>query len=422
MSATEMPHDDGEGTPTDNGEVRAGREVEPLVSICIRSYNYERFLAEAIESCLGQTYDRVEVLVVDDGSTDDSERVLSAYEDRVLVLRQRNSGQFRAALNGLAVTSGDYVMFLDADDRLHRDTVARMLEAFDRHPGAGRVQWRLRVMTENGWPTGDTLPERGWVMSEGDLARRVLRRRTYVWPNTSGNAYRRDAVEQMLRCLGPGQSFVDVDLALALATPLMGPIVNLSGTGGDYRVHSGNFSKHMKRDPLVFLHDRINEVIVGQAMMVRLGQALGRPVDPDPRAALDWTFAAHRLGSLRLDPASHPLPDDRVLRVAARGMYSVATQPDYSLRARLRRIAWFAGTALGPRSVAERLVTRAFLAQPRCRVPIGRGGAAASPHGGDARPVTTQPVTTQAVTTQAVTARPVVTHPVTARRVPAKSV
>src|SRR5580704_10611289 len=119
---------------------------QPLVSICIRNYNYARFVADAIESSLGQTYSRIEVIVVDDGSTDDSERVLAAYEDRVRVIRQRNSGQFSAAVAGLKVCHGDYVLFQDADDRLHAGTVARVVKAFERCPGAGRVQWRLSVI------------------------------------------------------------------------------------------------------------------------------------------------------------------------------------------------------------------------------------------------------------------------------------
>jgi len=344
--------------------------AQPLVSICIRNYNYGHFVAEAIESCLDQTYGRVEVIVVDDGSTDGSEQVYAAYEDRVHVIRQSNRGQFSAAVAGLRASSGDYMIFGDADDRLHAGTVARVVKAFERNPGAGRVQWRLSVIAEDGLPTAQTNPPRRWVMPEGDLAEHIVRRRTYIWPPTSGNAYPRGVVDLVLHCLGSGHSFVDVDLPLAEATPLIGPVVNLRGTGGDYRWHSDNFSRQIRRDPVVYLHDRIDEVVEGQAMLVRLGESLGRPVDPDPCAALDWAFAGYRLGSLRLDSARHPLPGDSVLSVASRGIYAVATQPDFSFSARLKRVAWFAATALAPRSIAERLIDRAFLATPGRPVPL----------------------------------------------------
>ncbi len=352
----------------------------PLVSICVRNYNYGRFVGESIESCLNQTYGRVEVVVVDDGSTDDSAEVLTAYADRVQVIRQPNGGQFSAAVAGLKATSGAYVIFLDADDLLHAGTVARVVKAFERCPGAGRVQWRLSVVTEEGLPTDRTMPLGNWVMPDGDLSRLVLRRRTYIWPPTSGNAYRRDTVELVLRCLGPGHSFVDVDLPLAWATPLIGPVVNLVGTGGDYRWHGDNFSKQIRRDAGIFLHDRLDEIAEGQAMLVRLGEELGLEVDPDPRAALDWAYASYRLGSLRIDPAAHRLPGDRVLSVAARGMAAVATQPDYALFARLKRFVWFGATALAPRPAARRLVERAFLAPATRPVPLNvAGGESVAP-------------------------------------------
>ena len=89
------------------------------------------------EAASAKTYGRIEVIVVDDGSTDDSERVLAAYEDRVRVIRQRNSGQFSAAVTGLKACHGDYVLFQDADDRLHAGTVARVVKAFERCPAPG---------------------------------------------------------------------------------------------------------------------------------------------------------------------------------------------------------------------------------------------------------------------------------------------
>ncbi len=344
--------------------------AQPLVTICIRNYNYGRFLGEAIESSLDQTYGKVEVVVVDDGSTDESRDVLSAYEDRVRTILQPNRGQFSAAVAGLEASSGAYVMFQDSDDRLHAGTVARVVKAFERNPGAGRVQWRLSVITADGGSTSRTVPRRGWVMPDGDLAEHVLRRRTYVWPPTSGNAYPRPALDLVLRCLGPEHGFDDVDLPLAEATPLIGPVVNLLGTGGDYRWHGGNFSGLIRRDPVLYLHERIDEVVRVQAMLVRLGDALGRHVDKDPRDALDWAFAGYRLSSLRLDRARHPLLGDRVLNVAAHGIRSVAGQPDYSLRARAKRVAWFVATALAPSSYAERLVARAFTGTPSSPQPI----------------------------------------------------
>ena len=346
-----------------SGSDAPGPDEHPLVSICIRNYNYAQFLPEAIESCLHQTYDRVEVIVVDDGSTDNSREVLATYEHHVRVIRQPNTGMFNAAVTAFKAATGAYVICLDADDRLHAGTAARVVEAFGRRPDAGRVQWRLSIITADGSPTGLTSPRRSWRMPDGDLREHVLRRRTYLWPQTSGNAYRHDTIDLVLRCLEPEHGAGDIDLLLAEATPLIGPVVTLPGTGADYRWHSSSDTVQTKRDPVTFLHRRIDEIVAAQGMLVRLGEALqlDPPVDPDPRTALDWAFAAYRLGSLRLDAPNHPFADDRVFAVAVHGIRSVLGQPDYSLRAKVRRAGWFAATALSPQGVARRLVERAFV-------------------------------------------------------------
>jgi len=98
-----------------------------LVSIVITTYNYGRFLGEAIESALGQTHAAVEIIVVDDGSTDDSAAVAARYPVRLL--RQSNRGVSRARNRGSAEAAGAFIVFLDADDVLERDYVARCHEA-----------------------------------------------------------------------------------------------------------------------------------------------------------------------------------------------------------------------------------------------------------------------------------------------------
>lgn len=96
-----------------------------LVSIVIANYNYARFLPEAIESALAQTYPAVEVIVIDDGSTDDSLAVAGRYD--ITVLAQENQGVCAARNNAAAVARGKYILFLDADDLLFPDTIARLV-------------------------------------------------------------------------------------------------------------------------------------------------------------------------------------------------------------------------------------------------------------------------------------------------------
>ena len=104
------------------------------MSIIVPCHNGARFLAEALDSALAQTHPAVEVIVVDDGSIDDTPSVLGRYAGRVRVLRQRNRGPSAARNAALDVARGDYVAFLDADDRFPPDKLEKQLAVFEADP------------------------------------------------------------------------------------------------------------------------------------------------------------------------------------------------------------------------------------------------------------------------------------------------
>ena len=108
---------------------------EPLVSAVITTYNYARFLPDAIESVLGQTWRNLEIVVVDDGSTDDTAAVVARYANRdVRYVPRTHGGAGRARNAGLEVTSAPLVAFLDADDAWLPDRVAAGVAHLARHP------------------------------------------------------------------------------------------------------------------------------------------------------------------------------------------------------------------------------------------------------------------------------------------------
>lgn len=143
-------------------------KASPLVSVIIPVFNYERYLAEAIESALGQTYENLEVIVVDDGSTDRSGEVAASFAGRgVKYCHQVHGGIGPARNTGVELAGGDFLAFLDADDRWPLTKIERQLGAFESDP-ALEMCFGQAVQLQNGaeWEAGvkdNKLPEAGLV-------------------------------------------------------------------------------------------------------------------------------------------------------------------------------------------------------------------------------------------------------------------
>lgn len=136
---------------------------QPKVSVVVSCYNYARFLPEAVASLQSQTYPNVEILIVDDGSTDDTPAVAArlAADPRVVSVRQANEGQAGAKNTGIRRATGEFIAFLDADDRWDPKKLEKQMRLF-ADPDVGVVFSRMKPVNEAGVPvaTRDTAPER----------------------------------------------------------------------------------------------------------------------------------------------------------------------------------------------------------------------------------------------------------------------
>ncbi|MEA2239237.1 MAG: hypothetical protein QOC81_3961 [Thermoanaerobaculia bacterium] len=137
------------------------------VSVIIPTYNYGRFLREAVDSALAQTYTPVEVIVVDDGSTDDTPQILAEYGERIRVIRQNNRGVGAARNRGIAAASGEYLAFLDSDDIWRPQALEREIARFDDDPGLGLVHCGAEVFGPDGKTISVSLDGmEGWVAAD----------------------------------------------------------------------------------------------------------------------------------------------------------------------------------------------------------------------------------------------------------------
>ena len=208
------------------------------MSIVVNNYNYGRYVGEAVESALAQTYQPTEVVVVDDGSTDDSRNVLATYSADVTAVLKENAGQGSAFNAGFSACQGDVVCFLDADDVLSPSAVAECIPLF-AEPGTATVCWPLSVIDESSSSSGEVLPSR--PLSEGDLRDLVLERgpAAQVTVPTSGNAWSRGFLQRVLPM--PEALFrISADSYLHALSPLYGTTRVVNEPLGCYRVHGGN--------------------------------------------------------------------------------------------------------------------------------------------------------------------------------------
>lgn len=118
-----------------------------VVSVIIPVYNCARFVAEAVQSALNQDYDAKEIIVVNDGSTDDTIDVLRSFGDKIRLIDQKNGGPPKARNAGLRAARGEYIAFLDADDIWSPGKLTAQSDHLDSHPEVGTVfstwqEWR----------------------------------------------------------------------------------------------------------------------------------------------------------------------------------------------------------------------------------------------------------------------------------------
>lgn len=142
--------------------------MKPLISVIIPNYNYGAYVAKAIDGVLAQTYSNIEIIVVDDGSSDDSLAVLEGYGNRITVVPQKNQGVSVARNNGVARSRGEFVAFLDADDIWLASKIEEQLARFAEEDSViGLVHCSMSYIDKNDQLVGEILEgKEGWVADD----------------------------------------------------------------------------------------------------------------------------------------------------------------------------------------------------------------------------------------------------------------
>jgi glycosyltransferase involved in cell wall biosynthesis len=334
-----------------------------LVSIVIDNHNYGRYLGQAIDSALRQSAAAVEVIVVDDGSTDNSRDVMLGYGDRIVPVFQANGGQASAVNAGFARSHGQIVIFLDADDILLPMAAARATAVFAAQPGTAKVQYRMSVVDAQGRPTGAIRPPPHIPLQSGDLRRQeVSFPFDLPWAAMSANAFSAAVLQQIMPVPAARYGRAGADWYLAHVAALFGEVCALDEVCALYRIHGANqyaptsqgLSLDRIRQSLRYA-DATRDCLQQFADQLRLAR-------PDP--ILSVSDLAGRLTSLKLCRERHPFSRETPARLVGLGLRASARRFDVRWPAKLIFMAWFLVMGLAPRAAGE-LLAEAFFAPDR---------------------------------------------------------
>ena len=208
---------------------------QPVLSVIIPCYNQARFLPQAVDSALNQTYPAVEIIVVDDGSTDNTREIALGYGDRVKLASQPNAGLPGARNAGLRLATGDYCCFLDSDDFLHPDYAALQMAAARESPETAVIAGESQHCDLSGEP----FRGRCYLPLDGEDPLHFLQRRN-PWP-PHAVVVRRDVVEKVGSFDPTLKSCEDWDLWMRIAGQ-GGSFKTITGPLAYYRRYEGSMS------------------------------------------------------------------------------------------------------------------------------------------------------------------------------------
>ncbi|MBS1878046.1 MAG: glycosyltransferase [Actinobacteria bacterium] len=336
-------------------------EVE--VEVVLSNYNYGRFLADAVASVRAQTHPRTRLIVVDDGSSDDSRAVLNRLAGEIdEVVLKANGGQASAINTGFERCRGDVVVFLDADDVLRPDVAARAAAAFAADPSLVKTQSRMEVIDGAGHRTGELKPADHLPLPNGDLrAAELASPFDQTWMAMSANAFRTEALRRIMP-MPPAAFRICADWYLVHLAALLGDVASFPEPLVAYRVHGGN--NYQPEEPRLDL-DHIRQTIgFAEATIAELEALADRLRLPRPARIISIWALANRLISLRADPSRHPVPGDSRRRILADAVRALRRRSDVSAPLAAMFLAWFAVESVAPRRLAGPL-GEAFLYSER---------------------------------------------------------
>lgn len=229
-----------------------------VASVIIAAHNAEKYIEETITSVLAQTYSKVDCIVVDDGSTDNTKNIVNTFGTRIKYIYQDNAERSVARNTGLAHSIGQYVMFLDADDYITPDKIADQVTYLENHTDDDAVYSQARYFKDNGRRSYYTVPR---ITPEGDILDKLIYGN---FINLGSPLIRKEALDRVNGFDIDREIILNEDWDLWLRLALSGVRYGfIDKVHFYYRVHSGNTSKQ-SRMPSIKSKNRVTTKIIEQ--------------------------------------------------------------------------------------------------------------------------------------------------------------
>jgi glycosyltransferase involved in cell wall biosynthesis len=321
-------------------------------SVVVSSFNYLPFIGHCIESVLSQDYASLELIVVDDGSTDGSRDLIASYAGagRIRkVFHDVNKGHGGAVNSGYAEARGDVVLFLDADDFLLPGALTELSRCYSER--IAQYQYRMQLVDESGAPF-DLFPQPEIPWESGFIAEKVLANGRYNTSVTSGLAFSASALGKVLP-LDEGAFRQGADGYLTTIVPLYGEILSIDTPLSAYRQHGDNHSQFrrdlIKRARWCLEHDA-NRYAALRAHAKKLGLMVREPLGD-----ADILHLEQRMVCLLLDPECSSSERERRRQTANLALRALSEQQTPRWRTAALKL-WWRGLAVLPPSLAHTLL------------------------------------------------------------------
>ena len=224
----------------------------PLVSVIICNYNYGRFISQAIDSVLNQTYENFELIVVDDGSTDNSRQIIESYGTQIIAIFQQNAGQGAAFNAGIFRAKGELICLLDSDDYYYEDKLEKVVTAFAKHPEWLQISHGRTTVDKE----GSIIGKDPTFFSQGDVTPLLLKWGGYASASTSALCYRRSIIDRVVPI---PQAPRAADTYLTITVPFYGKVGCIDEPLMFYRKHGKN--RYSQTTNINYLLEKRNDIV-----------------------------------------------------------------------------------------------------------------------------------------------------------------